>query len=558
MSVLTDNRLRAITAFAVKRKPALAPKAQIERRCLCSYLASTYGNLSACMAATYGEVTMVRRLVTVVLHGSVIAALLLSTPGAAQPNRCPLPTESAGGASNAHTRYVESTLRPPVIQPGEKPFRLAERLQQYGVPGISVAVIHKGKLDWARGWGVRDAVSCAPVTADTDFQAASISKLVTATLALRLVEQGQIGLDQDINKALRSWQLPRDAALAPNGVSLRQLLSHTAGLGVHGFAGYLPDAPLPTPTQILDGTPPSNSAAVRSVLPAGAQFQYSGGGYVLTQLALSDVSGMPFAELVQRELFQPLGMTRSAYAQPPSAEIRADMAFGHANGTPIPGNYHVYPELAPAGLWTTAGDLARLLMDIQASAAGETAHRLSPRMTRQMLTPVKGNWGLGAALYTTGAPRFGHDGLNEGFQSFMVAYAGKGEGIVVLTNGGQARRLIDEVVRAVATDYGWPDIALPASEEKKLSLAELSKAAGRFEGGGLNVVLEAHQEGLFAYVGAPAPERLLALSPTRFRSEALGVTVEFAPDFSSCTIIEGGPPMQLMRTAAVQSAAKKE
>lgn len=194
----------------------------------------------------------------------------------------------------------------------------------------------KGKLDWVRGWGLRDAASCAPVTADTAFQAASISKLVTATLALRLVEHGHIGLDQDINKALRSWQLPRDATLAPDGVSLRQLLSHTAGLGVHGFAGYLPDAPLPTPAQILDGTPPSNSAAVRSVLPAGAQFQYSGGGYVLTQLALSDVSRMPFAELAQRELFQPLGMTRSAYAQPPSADIRTDMAFGHANGAPIP------------------------------------------------------------------------------------------------------------------------------------------------------------------------------------------------------------------------------
>lgn len=496
-----------------------------------------------------------RRIQRLVLHGSVIAGTL-AAPIVAQAGNCPAPAEAAGGPSNAHTRYVETNLQPAVIKPGAKPFSLAERMRQYDVPGLSVAVIHNGKLDWARGWGLRDTATCSPVTPDTAFQAASISKVITATLALRLVEQGKIGLDRNINEALHSWQLPTDPKLAPNGVTLRELLSHTAGLGVHGFAGYLPDAPLPTPVQILDGASPSNSEPVRSVLPAGAQFQYSGGGYVLTQLALADVSGMPFAELAQRELLRPLGMTRSAYAQPPSPTIRADMAFGHANGGPIPGNYHVYPELGPAGLWTSAGDLARLLLDIQASAAGNKSHRLSPAMAREMLTPVKDNWGLGTALYTTGAPRFGHDGVNEGFQSFMVAYAGKGEGIVVLTNGDQGRRLIDEVVRAVATDYGWPDIAAPATEEKTLSLAELSKAAGRFVGGGFDAVLEARPEGLFANAGAPVSERLVALSPTRFRSESMGVTVEFASDFSSCIIVEGGPPMKLVRTEAAPSATK--
>ena len=480
------------------------------------------------------------------LLGAVIVAAL-ADPAAAQPARCPAPAEAAGGPSNVHTRNVEANLRPPVIKPGDKPFSLADRMRQYDVPGLSVAVIHNGKLAWARGWGFRDAASCAPVTPETAFQAASISKVATAMLALRLVEQGKIGLDRDINEALRSWQLPSDPKLAPNGVTLRELLSHTAGLGVHGFAGYLPGAPLPTPVQILDGASPSNSEPVRSVLPAGGQYQYSGGGYVLTQLALSDVSGIPFAELADRELLRPLGMTRSAYAQPPSATIRADMAFGHANGAPIPGNYHVYPELGPAGLWTSASDLARLLMDIQASAAGKKGHRLSPAMTREMLTPVKDNWGLGTALYTTGVARFGHDGVNEGFQSFMVAYVDKGDGIVALTNGGQGRRLMDEVVRAVATDYGWTDIAAPATDEKTLSFADLAKAAGRFEGAGLSVVLEARPEGLFAYIGGPSPERLIARSDRRFLSNALGTAIEFAPDYSSFTIVEGGPPIKLER-----------
>jgi CubicO group peptidase (beta-lactamase class C family) len=479
---------------------------------------------------------------------------MVATPVLAESARCPTPEEAAGGPSNAHTRYVETNLQPAVIKRGDKPFTLAERMRQYDVPGLSIAVIHNGKIDWARGWGARNTVSCAPVTPDTAFQAASISKVATAMLALRLAGKGRIGLNRNINDALHSWKLPVDPTLAPHGVTLGQLLSHTAGLGVHGFIGYAPGAPLPTPAQILDGVSPANTPAVRSVLPAGAQFEYSGGGYVVTQLALSDVSGMPFEELAQREVFGPLRMTRSAFAQLPPPAIRANMAFGHENGTPIPGNYLALPELAPAGLWTSAGDLARLLMDIQASAAGMQNHRLSPAMTRRMLTPVKDNWGLGVALYTDKPERFGHDGVNRGFESFMIAYVGRGDGIVALTNGGQGRRLMDEVVRAVATDYGWPEIASPATEEKTLSLAELSKANGRFVGGGLNVVFEARPDGLYANAGAPIPERLVALSPTRFRSESLGVTGEFAPDFSSMTFIEGGPPMKLVRAEATPPA----
>ncbi|QCB56673.1 class A beta-lactamase-related serine hydrolase [Sphingopyxis sp. PAMC25046] len=500
---------------------------------------------------------MMRKKHGILLLGP-IAFAAFATPAAAQPKSCPVLAESAGGPTNAHTRYVEANLQPAIVEPGAKPFSLTERMRQYDVPGLSVAVIHNGRIEWARGWGFRDIASCTPVTPDTAFQAASISKVVTAVLALRLVEQGKIGLDRDINEALHSWQLPKDPKLAPRGVTLRQLLSHTAGLGVHGFdRGYLPGAPLPTTVQTLDGLPPADSQPVRSILPAGAQFQYSGGGYMVAQLALSDASGMSFANLAEREVLGPLGMTRSAFAMPPSPAIRADMAFGSAHGAPIPGNYVVVPQLAAGGLWASAGDLARLLIDLQASGAGEKGHRLSPAMTRAMMTPVKDNWGLGLALYRDGVPRFGHDGVNPGFESFMAAYVGEGDGIVVLTNGGDGRRLINEVVRAVAADYGWPDIAVPATGEKTLSTAQLSRAAGRFEGSGLKIDIEARPEGLFArFVGAPAStaERLLALSPTRFRSESLGITVEFAGDFSSFTFIDGGPPMKVVRTEAAARA----
>lgn len=468
---------------------------------------------------------------------------------AARPGepRCAPPAAAAGGASNAHTRFVERNLRPPIIQRGARPYSLAERMRSYQVPGIGVAVIHRGKLAWARGWGVRDSSTCAPVTQDTAFQTASISKMATAVIALRLVEQGKLELDQDINRSLRSWRLPSDPELAPDGVTLRQLLSHTAGLSVHGFGGYAPGAALPTPIEILEGTPPANNDAVRGNKVAGAQWSYSGGGYVLTQLALSDISGIPFAELAQRELLQPLGMTRSAYAQPPSTTLRADIAFAHEGGMPVPGNYHVYPELGPAGLWASAADLARLLIDVQAAAAGQPGHRLSPAMAQEMLTPGKGNWGLGPMVHSNGAARFGHDGLNRGFQSFMVAYVGRGEGVVVLTNGGQGRRLIDEIVRAIATDYGWTDIAAPAVEEKILTPAQQARVAGTFEGGGLRVIIEARPDGLFVETGGPRPERLVALSSTRFGTDERGIVVQFAPDFSGFDIVEGGPPIKFAR-----------
>lgn len=484
--------------------------------------------------------------------GMTASVMALSGTAVAQtkPARCSPPANELGGEINSHTRFLESNLLPAVIQPGTKPSTLAERMAAYNVPGVSVAVVSKGKLDWARGWGVRDMDSCKPVMRDTAFQAASISKAVTAVVALRLAERGTINLDANINQSLRSWQLPVDAKLAPNGVNLRQLLSHTAGLGVHGFPGYTSGSPLPTLIQILEGEAPANNAAIRSFLPVGRQWQYSGGGYVVAQLALEEAAGKPFTQLARREVLRPLGMKHSDYAQPPSTKILANAAFGHSDGAVISGGYHVYPELAPAGLWTTASDLARFLIDVQGSAKGKKGHRLSPTMAREMLTPVKGDWGLGPALYGEGKNRrFGHDGANEGFQSTMVAYVEKGEGIVVLTNGDQGKRLADEIVLAVATDYGWTELAGAPIVEAQLSADIITKVAGLYEGGGLSVFLDARKDGLFAQTGGPRPERLIAVTANRFRTDSSGILIDFAPDYESFSIIEGGPPITLSKKA---------
>lgn len=493
-------------------------------------------------------------------RNSIIPILLLGSSAAlaqqATPH-CAFPNSRLGGPVNAHTRFVEKNLLPTIVTADTKPIALEERMRAHGVPGVSVAVIHNGKLEWARGWGVRDTNSCAPVTPQTDFQAASISKVVTALIALRLVEQGKLDLDKDVNSYLTSWRLARHEKLAPKSVTLRELLSHTAGLNVHGFPGYAVGRPVPTAMQVLDGKAPAVTEGVKLVLPASQQWQYSGGGYVMAQVAMSDVTGLPFEQLAEQEVLRPLGMHRSSFAQPPTPKVLRNAAFGHADWKVIAGGYHIYPELGPAGLWATPADLARLLLDIQASANGRPSKILSPTMTAQMLTSVKGNWGLGPALFGAGADRrFGHDGVNEGFQSTMVGYVHKGSGIIVMTNGA-GKRLADEIVRAVATDYGWNDLAVKPIVEASLSPAALTRLAGRYAGSGMSVYLDLRDGHLFAQTGGPEPERLIALAPKQFKTQVSGIVVEFQDGqdggVKGFRILEGGPPIELARTADVAS-----
>lgn len=313
---------------------------------------------------------------------------------------------------------------------------------------------------WARGWGVRDALTCAPVTPETAFQAASISKLLTAVLALQQVERGAIDLDADINRYLRRWQLPHNEQFPGSHVSLRQLLSHTAGTGVPGFSGYDPDQPRPTLIQILDGASPANTPPVRIERLPGSERAYSGGGIMIVQAALEDVTGLPFEELARRNIFVPLGMRRSSFVQPPLPKILTNVSAGHDQGNPFAAKYTILPEQAAAGLWTTPTDLAKLLIDLQAAATGRARHILRPATMKEMIQPVSGDWGLGPTLWGEGTNRrFGHYGGNYGFMSIMWSFAERGEGIVVMANGEAGTQLGEEIVRTVANDFGWSEFA---------------------------------------------------------------------------------------------------
>jgi CubicO group peptidase (beta-lactamase class C family) len=362
------------------------------------------------------------------------------------------------GSSEDRVEHVENGLLPAAFVKGSNatPMKLADRMFVYQVSAVSVAVIHDGKIDWARGFGV-SKLGGAPVTAETLFQAGSVSKPLTAFAALRLAQAGQLDLDADIHRYLKSWKLPANRFHRP--VTLRELLTHTAGTNVPGFPGYAAGEAVPSLQQIIDGIPPSNTPPVRVDIEPDTQWRYSGGGYAIVQQVLLDVSGKPFPELMNELTLAPIGMTRSTFRQPLPAKLLAETATPYADsGEQVPGGPHTYPEMAAAGLWTDPTDLARFAIAAQHALSGSPDALLSPRLARDM---VATRFGKRGTMFGVGGsdtdPYFAHSGEDAGYVTYLVAYENRGDGAVVMTNGDRGFDLAEEIMRAVAHEYGWPD-----------------------------------------------------------------------------------------------------
>ncbi len=335
---------------------------------------------------------------------------------------------------------------------------IAASMKTHEVPGVSIAVVEDYRLDWAGGYGVLKAGESTPVTPPTLFQAASISKPVAALAALRTVELGKLTLDEDVDQRLTSWHIPASPLSAGRPVTLRRLLSHTAGLTIHGFGGYASDESLPTLLQVLSGAPPANTLPVKLLVKPGYMFKYSGGGYCVVQQLLIDVTGQPFPDYVRQQVLDPLAMTDSTYEQPLPANLRNRAAAAHReHAVPLPDGWHVYPEMAAAGLWTTPSDLAKVLVEIAGSANGRTGKVLSGGMVAEMLKPQSEKYGLGFAI--RGQDRtftFSHGGSNEGYRCLLIGIPATGQGCVIMTNSDTGDALLPEVAAAISQAYEWP------------------------------------------------------------------------------------------------------
>jgi CubicO group peptidase (beta-lactamase class C family) len=443
-------------------------------------------------------------------------------------------TTSTPAEIEQRIQHVTSGLIGSVMIKGDEhaTHTLADRMNQLNVPGVSIAVIHKGMIEWARGFGVR-SVGGPPVTADTMFQAGSISKPLAAMAALRLVQQGKLSLDTDVNTYLVSWKFPNDPIATGKPITLRELLTHTAGTTVHGFPGYANNEPVPTLVQVLNGEKPANTPAIRSEAAPGVNWKYSGGGFTIMQQVLIDVTNEPFPKLLHDSVLAPIGMSHSTYEQPLPKTFQSFAATPYrGDGKPVEGGAHTYPEMAAAGLWTTPTDLARYAIEVEQSLQGKANHVLSAGMTRQMLTPGIGHWGLGLEIGGSDAnPYFSHGGANEGFRNIFLAYEKSGEGAVVMTSGDGGDLLGDEVMHSIALEYGWPDYRPVARTAVQVDPKILAQYVGSFElekGFDLVVTLENGQ--LITQATGQGKIPIYAESETRFFPTAMPAEIEFFKD----------------------------
>lgn len=442
------------------------------------------------------------------------------------------PTFAADTEVEQRIQRIQNNLLPPVLVEGESPAqtKLADRMAALNIPGVSIAVINDGKIEWARGFGVT-RIGGPPVTAETLFQAASISKPVAALAVLHLAQAGKLNLDTDVNAYLKSWQLPANTFTDQQKVTLRQLLAHTAGMTVHGFSGYSTAAQIPSLAAVLDGRPPANSPAIRVNTLPGTNWRYSGGGYVIVQQVLEDVTGKPFEKLMREVVLKPIGMDRSTYEQPLPHKRLGEVAMPYrSNGAGVKGGPHVYPEKAPAGLWTTPSDLARYAIEIQRALAGKSQRIISESTTREMLTPGLGNQGLGPFIGgSTSKLYFQHDGANAGYRCNLVVYQ-NGDGAVVMTNSDSGGQLMGEILRTIAVEYQWPDFQPPLRRIAKIQPTRFDLLSGSYVLPNLVITFSRDGDRFISQATGQRPVEIFAESELEYFAKVVNAKITFTVD----------------------------
>ncbi len=378
---------------------------------------------------------------------------------------------------------VESKLCSPVMIQGAKQIfhSLAEQMEWYKVSGVSIAVINNGKIEWAKGYGLREAGTDSPVDTNTLFQAASISKSVSALGALHCVQEGTLDLDTDINNFLTSWKIPENEFTRSKPVTLRYLLCHGAGLSGHSLGTYLSEEEIPTFLQLLNGIPPAKADPVRVVSEPQTEFRYSGGGYLIILQAMVDVIGQPFPDIMKTAVLSPVGMARSSYVQPLEYGSTENVAAGHDEmGSVFEGYWQTVPNLAGGGLWSTPSDLCHFALEVQKALRGESTV-ISHELAEEMLTVQIGSYGLGLAVQGEGKNlAFSHGGDNRGYHNFLFAYARRGQGVAVMTNAQNGSYIYQEILRSVAIVYDWPDFKPSVISPIHIPFETLNSYTGRY------------------------------------------------------------------------------
>jgi CubicO group peptidase (beta-lactamase class C family) len=394
------------------------------------------------------------------------------------------PASAATSTQAARIARIEADLEPTVQIKGRPVAKhsLADEMATHRTPAISIAVVDDGRVIWAKAYGFADVASGRKAAATTMFQAGSISKPVAASGAMKLVAGHAFALEDPANLRLTSWRIPDDTFTKDHPITLKELWTHTAGMTVHGFPGYAIDASVPTVVQVLEGKPPANTGPVVADRTPGTTWNYSGGGITIAQLVMTDVTHEAFPELMDRLVLRPVGMSDSSYEQPPGATRAGQVATGYLrDGRAVIGRYHVYPEMAAAGLWTTPTDLAKWAIALAQAYNGEQSPLMSTSSARTMLTPGLSHWGIGIEVQGEGDDlRFQHGGDDWGFKANLVAWPKGERAIVAMANGDGGAEVIAELTQAAAREYGWKGVEARVIDAVTLTPQQMNEVTGSY------------------------------------------------------------------------------
>ncbi len=343
-------------------------------------------------------------------------------------------------------------------------YTVDEVMIKYGLKGLSVAVFENYKLSWTETWGVKDVVSNGKIDVNTAFSAASIAKPITATLLAILEEKGLIDLKLPVDSYLKRWKLPNSKFTKDIDVTLEHLLSHTAGTSQHGFADYYIGDNLPTLVQSLEGNLPQNIQEIEFMFRPGSSWKYSGGGYVIAQVAVEDHLGKSLAELANEYLFYPLSLKNTTMKQPNEVGFLENVAKAHDyNGNILRTGIPITPQVAPSGLWTTPTDMATLMIEIQNALKGADTKVISPtvadRITEIVTMDLDADWSLGweRRYLFANYEWFSHGGSNSGIGGHIYATMQDGNGITFFGNGPNNVRIpvLDLFRNSIIKSHAW-------------------------------------------------------------------------------------------------------
>lgn len=429
-------------------------------------------------------------------------------------------------------KRIENNLQTQLqIEGEEKRYNIEERLKELGIPGVSIALVIDGKLEWAKGYGMADSAENRKIDTKTMFLAGSISKPVAALRAHQLQEQGVLDIDKNVNDYLTSWKVPDNAFTVNEKVTTRRILNHTAGLTVWGFPGYDKGDTIPSVPSVLDGK--GNTDSVRVYKTPGESWQYSGGGYTIMQLMLTDIEQRAFPEIMQQNVLDSLGMTNSTFVNPLPSAFHKIAATGYRrNGDEVEGKWPIYPEMAAAGLWTTPSELILYAVEIQKVLLSGEDGFLKNETVEEMLTPGMNDHGLGP---TIAAHTFGHNGADEGFRAGLVAWKDKADAAVVMVNSDNGSIMM-EILLAISEEYDLDGFHPDVRTVSEIAADDRLKYTGTFstEYGETEIIIK--DRGLVGTGGwFTNPAYLLPENDTTFFNSASGTEYNFL--FEDTTIV---------------------